>query len=108
MVSKEMSPARPLSVTEIHVDVRRREIRIDDVTYELIVQGRRWLTVNPKTGEALWFRPVPRHDGAHWWFVGEPHDARLLCSLWCGACEREGVDPRPAQRGSSSGTYKRR
>lgn len=95
----------PLSI-RTEVDVEARIIWLGNSSYSLVATESSWSTTDPATGERLWFRPVPKVDGG-WWYVGEPHDARVLCSLWCGACERAGLDPRPQRRGKVSGTYRR-
>jgi hypothetical protein len=89
-------------------DVSRREITFDGAVFKLFADGGVWRTIDPATGAELWFRPVRRPHRADFWFVGEPLKARFLCALWCGACERAGVDPRPPERSVPvSGTFRR-
>jgi hypothetical protein len=100
-----MAATDRLSARAIDVDVDACRIRVGAHVYELVPSETTWFTTDA-TGAKLWFRPVPRPDGG-WWFVGEPLDARVLCALWCGACERAGVDARPAARSGQSGTFRR-
>jgi hypothetical protein len=100
----QRSDSQPFVRAEVDVDART--IWLGSRCYSLVATENAWNAVDPTSGQRLWFRPVPKVDGG-WWYVGEPHDARVLCSLWCGECERAGVDPRPPSRGKVSGTFRR-